>query len=183
MSKIGKQPIAVPEGVSIKIDQNKVIVAGPKGELNFKVRPEMKVVMEKGQILVSPKNKSRMAKALHGLTRTLISNMIVGVTQGFEKTLELQGVGYRVALEAKSLNLSLGFSHPVVFDPPAGISFSLEGNNLIKIMGIDKQLVGQTAAQIRDIKPPDAYKGKGIRYQGEVIKLKPGKAAKTGAAG
>lgn len=183
MSKIGKQPITILAGVTVTIDQNRVSVVGPLGQLNFKVRPEIKVTEENNQIIVTPKNKSCMARALHGLTRTLISNMITGVTKEFEKTLELQGVGYRVALEAKNLNLSLGFSHPVVFPPPAGIKFSVEGNNLIKIAGIDKQLVGQTAALIRNIKPPDAYKGKGIRYQGEVIKLKPGKAAKTGAAG
>ena len=183
MSKIGKQPITILEGVTVKIDQNTVAVSGPLGQLNLKVRPEIKVVEENGQILVTPKNKSRMARALHGLTRTLISNMIKGVTKNFEKTLELQGVGYRVALEDQNLNLSLGFSHPVIFQPPAGIKFSVEGNNLIKISGIDKQLVGQTTALIRVIKPPDAYKGKGIRYQGEVVKLKPGKAAKTGTAG
>lgn len=185
MSKIGKQPITIPEGITVKIDQNEVSVAGPLGKLSLKVRPEMKVVLaeKKGQVLVEPKNASRMARSLHGLTRTLINNMIEGVVKGFEKILEIQGVGYRAALEGQSLHLSLGFSHPVIFPPPSGIKFSLEGNNLIKINGIDKQLVGQTAAQIRDIKLPDAYKGKGIRYQGEIVKLKPGKAAKTGAAG
>jgi large subunit ribosomal protein L6 len=182
MSRIGKQPIKIPETVKIELKDNLVIVNGPKASLEQKIRPEIKVEKKEDQLLVSTKGTGKAAKSLHGVSRTLIANMIEGVTNGFEKTLELHGVGYRVAPEGQGLKISVGFSHPVVVEPIEGIKFSVEANNLIKVSGADKQLVGQTAAQIRDIRRPEPYKGKGIRYQGETIKLKPGKAAKAGAA-
>jgi large subunit ribosomal protein L6 len=163
LSKVGKKPIKIPEGVTIEIQPNQVVVKGPQGELKQNFRPEIGVKKEKDQVLVIAKGKGRLTRSLHGLTRTLIANMIQGVTQGFEKTLELHGVGYRVFLEGDKLKLTIGFSHPVMIEPIEGIKFSLEGNNIIKISGSNKQLVGQTAARIRDVKPPDAYKGKGIR--------------------
>ena len=181
MSKVGKQPIKIPEGVTVEIQPNLVVVSGPQGKLEQKIRPELEIKKSQDEILILAKGKSKLARSLHGLTRTLINNMIKGVTQGFSKILELHGVGYRVALEKESLKITVGFSHPVMVEPIEGIQFQVEGNNLIKILGIDKQLVGQVAAQIRAIRPPDAYKGKGIRYQGEEVKLKPGKAAKTEA--
>jgi len=182
LSKVGKQPIKIPEGVTVEIKPSQVIVSGPRGSLTQEIRSEIKVEKKENQILVQPNSQSKLVKSLHGLLRSLIANMIQGVTKGFEKTLELQGVGYRVNLEQENLTLALGFSHPVVVKPPEGIKFQVEGNNLIRVLGIDKQLVGQIAAGIRRIRPPDSYKGKGIRYEGEVIKLKPGKAAKTEAA-
>lgn len=183
MSKIGKLPIKIPAGTIIEIKADKVEVKGPKGSLNLKIRPEIDVQKDGDIVQVSQKIQSRISRSLWGLTRTLIDNMIIGVTQGYEKILEMHGVGYRAFLEGEDLKITAGFSHPVIVKSIAGIKFEVEGNNIIKISGIDKQLVGQTAAQIRGIRLPDAYKGKGIRYQGEIIKLKPGKSAKTGAAG
>jgi len=183
MSRIGKQPIEVPEGVTVKLENSRVIVSGPKGELGQEVRPEIEVEIKDGQVLIKRKSDTKIARSLHGVTRTLIANMITGVTEEFFKILELHGTGYRVSKEGESLKLLVGFSHPVKVDPPKGIRFEIEGNNVIKVLGVDKQLVGQTAASIRDIRKPDAYKAKGIRYQGEKIKTKPGKAAKIGAGG
>ena len=182
MSRVGKQPIKIPLEVKVNLKDNLIIVSGPKGSLEQKFRSEIKIEKVKDQLILKAENTSKTAKSLHGVTRTLIANMIEGVTKGFEKTLELHGVGYRVALEGKSLKISVGFSHPVIVDIVEGIKFTVEGNNIIKISGINKQLVGQVTAKIRDIKRPDPYKGKGIRYEGEIIKLKPGKAAKAGAA-
>lgn len=181
MSRIGKKPIEISQEVTIKITDGKVIVVGPKGQLEQEIRPEIKVEIKNNKVIVGRKLESKLAKSLHGLTRTLIANMIEGVTKGFSKTLELHGTGYRALLEEGNLKLTLGFSHPVVVKPPQGIQFQLEGNNVIKVLGIDKQLVGQVAAGIRSIKKPDSYKGKGIRYQNELIRKKPGKAAKVGA--
>ena len=183
MSRIGKKPIEIPQGVTVEIKDGGVVVGGPKGSLSLKIRPEVEVLIEEGQVLVKRKEEGRLARSLHGLTRTLIANAIEGVTQGFRKTLEVVGTGYRASLEGEELVLSVGFSHPVRIFPPRGIKFEIEENNKIKISGIDKALVGQVAAEIRRIRPPDPYKGKGIRYQGEEIKLKPGKAGKAGAAG
>lgn len=183
MSKVGKQPIKIPEGVTVDLKDNQVAVVGPKGKLEQKIRLEIEVKKSGEQILVLAKSKSKLSRSLHGLTRTLISNMIEGVTKGFEKTLELHGVGYRVFLEEGGLKISVGFSHPVIIKPVKGITYETEGDNVIKVLGIDKQLVGQIAAKIREVKKPEPYKGKGIRYQGEVVKKKPGKAAKTEAAG
>jgi len=183
LSKIGRQPITIPEGVTVEIKPNQVVVTGPKGSLTQEIRPELEIKKETSQILVVTKSKSKLARSLHGLTRTLIANMIEGVTKGFEKILKLHGVGYRVFSEGEDLKITVGFSHPVMVKSFPGVKYQVEGNNIIKILGTDKQLVGQIAAKIRNIRPPDSYKGKGIRYQGEIVKLKPGKAAKTGAAG
>lgn len=183
MSRVGRQPISIPEGVTIKIKDGQVIVAGPKGELVQEVRPEIKVQLKNNQILVSRKVEGRFSRSLHGLTRTLIANMIRGVTEGWSKTLKLMGTGYRVKLEGEKLLLSLGFSHPVEVEPVEGIKFEVKGNDTINVLGIDKALVGQTAAKIRKIRPPEPYKGKGIRYEDEEVRRKPGKAAKIGAAG
>ncbi len=185
MSRIGKQPVVIPEGVEIKIDANQIIVKGPKGVLNYTFRPEMKVSLEEDKVLVKPKTVNRLTKALFGTTRSLIANMVEGVTKGFSKTLKIVGTGYRANLEdsveGKKLVLSLGFSHPVEMEEPEGIEFELEGNDLLKVFGIDKALVGQTAARIRAVYPPEPYKGKGIRYQEEIPRRKAGKAGKAGA--
>jgi len=186
MSKVGKKPIPVPEEVEINIEKGDIIVKGPKGSLSFKARPEIKVDLQqkdgKKQLMLTRKNNSKLVKSLHGLTRTLIANMIDGVINGYNKTLKIVGTGYRVQQQGKTLVFSLGFSHPVKMDSPKGIEFSLKGNNQVTVSGIDKQLVGQTAADMRQLKKPDAYKGKGIRYIDEIVKTKPGKAAKTAAA-
>jgi len=183
MSKVGKQPIEIPERVTVDLKDNQVTVVGSKGKLEQEIRPEIEVKKSGEQILVLAKSKSKLSRSLHGLTRTLISNMIEGVVKGFEKTLELHGVGYRVFLEGESLKISVGFSHPVIIKPVKGITYEIEGDNVIKVLGIDKQLVGQIAAKIREVRKPEPYKGKGIRYQGEVVKKKPGKAAKAEAEG
>jgi large subunit ribosomal protein L6 len=182
MSKVGKKPIQILTGVTVEIQPNLVTVSGPRGRLVQRIRPEIGIEKAGEALIIKARTKSKLAKSLHGLVRTLISNMIKGVTQGFEKTLVLHGVGYRVSLEGEGLKIALGFSHPVMVEPIEGIKYEVEGNNVIKISGADKQLVGQVAAKIREIKKPEPYKGKGIRYQGEEIRLKPGKAAKTGAA-
>lgn len=176
MSRIGKMPIKIPQDVDVKVHDHSLTVSGSLGQLTQVFRPEAKLIYDKGQITVERTSDSKMAKSLHGLTRTLIANMIIGVTQGFEKELELQGVGYRAKVEGDSLVLSLGYSHPVTVTPPPGIEFSVSQDK-IKIWGIDKSLVGQVASDIRRLKPPDPYKGKGIRYLGEEIRLKPGKKA------
>lgn len=183
MSRLGQQPIPIPEGVTVKLEGDKVVVKGAKGELKQIIRPEIKVKLEAGRVLVSRQNDSKMARSLHGLSRSLIANMIQGVTEGWQKTLKLVGTGYRAKLERDQLVLSLGFSHPVEIKPIEGIKFELPDNETIIISGIDKALVGQVAARIRKIKPPEPYKGKGIRYEGEAVRRKPGKAAKIGAAG
>jgi large subunit ribosomal protein L6 len=180
MSKIGKQPIKIPEGVDVKISGQAVKVKGPKGELSLKLEREIEPQIEDGKVVVKPVSKSRKARQLWGLSRTLISNMILGVTEGFKKELELVGLGYRVEKKGEGISLALGFSHPVEFDPPEGIDLEVPERTKILVSGIDKQLVGQVAAQIRSFRPPEPYKGKGIRYAGEVVKKKPGKAAKVG---
>ena len=182
MSKIGKQPVKIIEGVTVQLDKNKLTVKGPKGFLEQIIRPEIDVKIEEGEVVLTARDQSNFTKALHGLFRSLIKNMVKGVTEGFEKVLELHGTGYRAILEGTSLKFTLGFSHPVIVSAPQGIEFKVEGSNLIKIKGIDNQLVGQTAAKIRHIKPPEPYKGKGIRYRHEIIKKKAGKTAKVGSA-
>jgi len=183
MSRIGKQPIPIPEGVTVEQDGAQLVVSGPKGTLKQTVRPEVKVSLETGEVLISRKRDDKFSRSLHGLTRALIANLITGVTEGFSKTLKIVGTGYRVKIEGENLILSLGFSHPVVIDPVEGIKFEVKGDETITISGIDKALVGQIAAKIRAIRPPEPYKGKGIRYEGETVKKKPGKAGKVGAAG
>jgi large subunit ribosomal protein L6 len=186
MSRIGKKPIVIPQGVEITVEDSKVHVKGPKGELWRAVRPEVNVSVEGGKILVSlhptvTLKKDKKAPALWGLTRALIQNMVKGVTEGFEKKLELVGIGYRASLEGEDLVLNVGFTHPVKVKKPEGIKFSVE-KNIVSVTGIDKELVGQIAAKIRKIRPPEPYKGKGIRYVGEVVRKKLGKKAATTAA-
>ena len=180
MSRIGRQPITVPSGVQVTIaDDNSVTVKGPKGELARQFPPTMQLSREDATITVSRPNDEGKQRALHGLSRTLLNNMVTGVTTGFTKTLEVQGVGYRAQLQGSNLQLALGFSHPVIVSPPAGITFAVEGPRVL-IQGIDKERVGQVAANIRKLRPPEPYKGKGIRYSGERVRRKAGKAGKVG---
>jgi large subunit ribosomal protein L6 len=183
MSRIGKQPVSIPEGIKAEIKDGRLLVSGPKGELDFRPRPEIELKIEDNQIIVSRGADDRFARAYHGLSRALIANMIRGVTEGFSKTLKITGTGYRVASQGEKIALSLGFSHPVIFEPPAGIKLEIEGNDTIKVSGPNKDLVGQVAAKIRDLRPPEPYKGKGIRYEDEVVRKKMGKAGKAGVAG
>lgn len=178
MSRIGKLPVAVPGGVNVNLTDGEVHVKGPKGELRQHVLPHVTLKVEDGKVLVDRKGDAKEQRSAHGLTRTLVSNMIEGVSKGFRKSLEIQGVGYRVAKAGENLNFTLGYSHPVSYKAPKGISFTVEGTTKIHVDGIDKQLVGQVAAEIRELRPPEPYKGKGIRYEGEFIRKKLGKAAK-----
>lgn len=181
MSRIGKLPIEIKEGVNVSLETDKLKISGPKGELELKIVPDIKVNVKENLIIVLPKNSSRTARQQHGLVRSLIANMVEGVTKGFEKRLEFKGVGYRANVEGGKLVMSLGFSHPVQYMPREGITLSVE-KNMIIVSGIDKQLVGQTAAEIRSLKKPEPYKGKGISYEGERIRRKAGKTAvKSGA--
>lgn len=179
MSRIGKKPIGIPEGVDVFLEGRTIRVKGPKGELFWNYPEKIKVSANSGNIVVERTGDSKAEKALHGLTRSIISNMITGVSQGYQKVLEIVGVGYKAQLADNKLILSLGYSHPVEFRIPEGIKASVDAKQTqITLFGVDKQQVGQVAADIRALKPPDAYKGKGIRYLGEVLKLKPGKASK-----
>ena len=178
MSRIGKQPIAIPSGVTVAIGATEVTVKGSRGELRQSVHPDIVVREADEQILVERPSDQRQHRALHGLTRSLIANMVTGVSDGFNRTLEL--VGYRVQQQGAGLNMQLGFSHQVLVQPMDGITLEVEGNTLIHVRGIDKQVVGEQAARIRRLRPPDAYKGKGVRYQGEKLRLKPGKSAARG---
>ncbi|MBT2498669.1 MULTISPECIES: 50S ribosomal protein L6 [Agromyces] len=178
MSRIGRLPIDIPAGVDVTVDGLAVTVKGPKGELALTVANPIEVKIEDNQVLVTRPDDERNSRSLHGLTRTLIANQIIGVTQGYTKGLEIVGTGYRVAQKGSSVEFALGFSHPVVVEPPAGITLTVEGNNKITVAGIDKQAVGETAANIRKIKKPEPYKGKGIRYAGEVVRRKAGKSGK-----
>jgi large subunit ribosomal protein L6 len=179
MSRIGRKPIPVPAGVDVQIDGLKVTVKGPKGELSHTLaEPITAEKAENGQLNVVRPNDERRAKELHGLSRTLIANMVIGVTEGYRKSLEIAGTGYRVQAKGTDLEFALGFSHPVNVPAPAGITFTVERPTLFHIAGIDKQQVGEVAANIRKIRPPEPYKGKGVRYQGEVIRRKAGKAGK-----
>jgi len=178
MSRIGRLPIELPSGVTATINGQLVTIAGPKGTLSLTVAEPIEVTQDNGVLAVTRPNDERRSRALHGLSRTLISNMVIGVTTGFEKSLELVGTGYRVAAKGTDLEFQLGFSHPVLVPAPAGISFQVESPVKLKIQGIDKQQVGEVAANIRKIRPPEPYKGKGVRYEGEVIRRKAGKAGK-----
>ena len=178
MSRIGRLPITVPAGVEVKIDGDNVSVKGAKGELSHVVASPITVVLDEATIKVSRPNDERDSRSLHGLTRTLIENMIIGVTAGYEKKLEIHGTGYRVVAKGQSLEFALGFSHPVIVEPPVGITFTVEGNTKITVSGIDKQAVGEVSANIRKLRKPDPYKGKGVRYAGEILRRKVGKAGK-----
>lgn len=178
MSRIGKAPVIIPDKVDVKIEGNLVNVSGPLGSLKCELRPEISIIQEDKKLIIKTNNDDRKTRALYGLSRTLVNNMVVGVSQGFSKTLEIQGVGYRAAKEGNALNLSLGYSHPVKIDPPAGIDIQVEGNTKVIVKGADKQLVGDIAALIRGKRPPEVYKGKGIRYSGEYVRKKAGKTGK-----
>jgi len=178
MSRIGRLPIDIPAGVTVAVDGSAVSVKGPKGELVLNVASPIRVAVEENQVLVTRPDDERESRSLHGLTRTLISNNIVGVTQGYTKGLEVVGTGYRVAVKGSGVEFALGFSHPVYIEPPVGISFAVEGNNKLTVSGIDKQTVGEVAANIRKIRKPEPYKGKGVRYAGEIVRRKAGKAGK-----
>ena len=180
MSRIGRLPIAVPAGVDVTIDGRNVTVKGPKGTLSRSLHPDIAVTQEDGSIVVTRPTEQKTHKQLHGLTRTLVNNMVVGVTDGYRKGLEITGVGYRAALNGKKLQLNLGYSHPIEIDPPDGISFEVENPTRLAVVGIDKELVGQIAAQVRATRKPEPYKGKGVRYAGEYIRRKAGKAGKIG---
>jgi large subunit ribosomal protein L6 len=179
MSRIGRMPITVPSGVKVNIDGHKVTVSGPKGELSRSLPEEMTIKMEGDTLEVTRPSDSKKHRAFHGLTRSLLANMVEGVSKGFEKTLEIVGVGYRAEKTGPNLTLRIGYSHPVEVTPLPGTTLDVEGNNRIKVTGANKEMVGEMAANIRAIRPPDAYKGKGIRYAGEVVHLKPGKAGKV----
>ena len=179
MSRIGRKPITVPAGVDITINGQTVRVKGPKGELSHTLAEPIRAEQaDDGNLAVVRPNDERRAKELHGLSRTLVANMIVGVTEGYKKTLEIAGTGYRVVAKGNDLEFALGFSHPVLVSPPDGIRFSVERPTVFSVEGIDKQQVGEVAANIRKIRPPEPYKGKGVKYQGEVIRRKAGKAGK-----
>jgi large subunit ribosomal protein L6 len=179
MSRIGKKPVTIPEGVNIKVDGNLITVKGPKGELAWSFVPSMKVSVKDGNLFVERPADTKQLMALHGLTRNVISNMVAGVSNGYQKILEIQGVGYKAQVQGKKIILSLGYSHPVEFVLPEGISAAVDSKQTqITLNGIDKQLIGQVAANIKSLKLPDPYKGKGVRYSGEMIKLKAGKAGK-----
>lgn len=179
MSRVGRMPITVPPGVTVKIEDTGVTVKGPKGELHQRFNPGMTITLESNILKVSRPSDSKQNRAMHGLTRALLANMVAGVTSGFEKGLEIVGVGYRVEKAGDQLVLRLGFSHPVKVSPLPGVALAIEGANRIRVTGVSKEIVGEMAAEIRAIRPPDAYKGKGIRYAGEVVHLKAGKAAKA----
>lgn len=178
MSRIGKRPIPIPPKVTVTLDGLTIVVKGPKGELTRTLPPGVVLSQEGDTIVVKRRDESRLARERHGLCRTLIANMVDGVSQGFQKRLEIQGVGYRAQVQGRSLNLSLGYSHPVQFDPPEGIQFAVEGNTNVTVSGIDKEIVGDIAARIRAARPPEPYKGKGVRYAGEQVRRKAGKAGK-----
>jgi large subunit ribosomal protein L6 len=179
MSRIGRLPITVPPGVTVNINENRVTVKGPKGEISQTFMPGMEIIQEDGKLVVKRPSDKKEDKALHGLTRSLLNNMVTGVNTGWEKTLEIVGVGFRAEKTGDRLLLRLGFSHTVEISPLPGVTLNTEGTNRIKVTGVNKETVGEMAAEIRGIRPPDAYKGKGIRYAGEIVRLKPGKAGKA----
>jgi large subunit ribosomal protein L6 len=178
MSRIGRKPVTVPAGVTLNLTGHEVAVKGPKGELRRRLHPDMQLALADGAFTVSRPSEEKRHKALHGLTRTLVQNMVDGVSKGFVKTLEIQGVGYKAEAKPYGVNLVVGFSHPVKYEAPKGIKISVENNTTVKIEGADKEIVGQVAAELRAVRPPEPYKGKGIRYQGEQVRRK---AGKTGA--
>jgi large subunit ribosomal protein L6 len=178
MSRIGRKPVTVPKGVTLQLDGNNVAVKGPRGELRRSLHPDMQIALDKDQFTVARPSEEKRHKALHGLTRTLVQNMVEGVSKGFIKTLEIQGVGYKAEAKPYGVNLVVGYSHPVKYEAPKGIKITVDNNVVVKIEGADKELVGQVAAELRSVRPPEPYKGKGIRYQGEHVRRK---AGKTGA--
>jgi large subunit ribosomal protein L6 len=180
MSRIGRLPIAVPSGVDVTIDGRTVTVKGPKGSLSRSLHPDITVSREDANLVVTRPTEQKAHKQLHGLTRTLVNNMVVGVTDGYRKGLEITGVGYRAALSGRKLQLNLGYSHQIEIDPPEGITFEVENPTRLAVVGIDKELVGQIAAKVRSTRKPEPYKGKGVRYAGEYIRRKAGKAGKIG---
>ncbi len=180
MSRIGRLPITVPSGVDVTIDGRTVTVKGPKGTLSRSLHPDITVSREDGTLVVTRPTEQKTHKQLHGLTRTLVNNMVVGVTDGYRKGLEITGVGYRAALNGRKLQLNLGYSHQIEIDPPEGITFEVENPTRLAVVGIDKELVGQIAAKVRSTRKPEPYKGKGVRYAGEYIRRKAGKAGKIG---
>ena len=182
MSRVGKNPILVPSDVKVDVEGSHVKVKGPKGTLERDITPVLSVVTEDGRLIVERPDDEKRSRELHGLTRSLINNMVVGVTDGFRRNLEIQGVGYRAQLVGKKLQLNLGYSHPIEIDPPDGIAFEVENNTRVSVTGIDKELVGRIAADVRSRRKPEPYKGKGVRYEGEVVRRKAGKAGKIGAA-
>jgi large subunit ribosomal protein L6 len=179
MSRVGKSPITLPKGVEVRLEGTRVIVKGPKGELSQDVSADITVEQKDGQIVLSRPTDQPRHRAMHGLTRALIANMVAGVSEGFSKTLEMQGVGYRAQMQGKDLVLAIGFSHPVTVPPPQNIEFEVDGTSKIIVKGINKEQVGQVAADVRKIRPPEPYKGKGIRYAGEYVRRKAGKAGKA----
>jgi large subunit ribosomal protein L6 len=180
MSRIGQLPIAIPSGVNVSLNDNVISIKGPKGELHQSILSQIvDVGVEDGKIVVKRKGEAKMHRSVHGLTRTLIANMLEGVSKGYRRSLEIHGVGFRAAKSGEKLNLTIGYSHPVVFEAPKGIVLTLEGQTKIHVDGIDKQVVGQAAAEIRSLRPPEPYKGKGIRYAGEIVRKKLGKAGKA----
>ena len=180
MSRIGRRPIAIPANVDVQVvDGNGVRVKGPRGELTATFSPDMRIAREDGNLVVERPDNEGEHRSLHGLTRTLINNMVVGVTEGYRKDLEIQGVGYRAAMDGKVLVLTVGYSHPVRMNPPEGITYAVDGPTRISVQGIDKQLVGEEAARIRRVRPPEPYKGKGIRYANERVRRKAGKTGKA----
>jgi large subunit ribosomal protein L6 len=179
MSRIGKRPVPLPKGVTAQVDGKRVTVKGPKGEIARTFHADMAITVEDGSVVVKRPSDESFHKALHGLSRTLVANMVEGVTKGYQKALEIQGVGYKAEPKGQEIQLLVGFSHPVRYKPPQGIKIAIENNTLVKIEGVDKELVGQVAAEIRAVRPPEPYKGKGIRYQGEQVRRKAGKTAQA----
>jgi large subunit ribosomal protein L6 len=181
MSRIGKRPVPLPTGVTAQLDGNRFTVKGPKGEISRAIHAEIAVAIEDGTVVVRRPSDENRHKALHGLTRTLIANMVDGVTKGFTKSLEIQGVGYKAEVKPFGVQLVVGFSHPVPYHAPKGIKISVDNNVMVKVEGVDKELVGQVAAELRNVRPPEPYKGKGIRYAGEQVRRKAGKTAQAAA--
>lgn len=180
MSRIGKRPITIPAKVEVTIDGSKVVVKGPKGELARTLSSNV-IVSQEGQILnVTRRDETRVSRQMHGLSRTLVANMVEGVSQGFQRRLEIQGVGYRAQVQGRNLVLNIGYSHQVQIEPPEGVQFAVENNTNVIVSGYDKEIVGNTAAKIRAVRPPEPYKGKGIRYAGEAVRRKAGKTGKSG---
>jgi large subunit ribosomal protein L6 len=180
MSRIGSLPIAIPQGTEVKIDGSEVVVRGSKGELRRRFHPDISIALKDGGLIVTRPGDSKIHRSLHGLTRSLLANMVTGVSEGFEKVLEINGVGYRAQETGDKLLLQVGYTNPVEFSPPPGISITVEGTNRVRVTGIDKEAVGEAAARIRAIRPADPYKGKGIKYFEEKLHLKPGKSGKIG---
>jgi large subunit ribosomal protein L6 len=180
MSRIGLLPIAIPQGTDVRIEGSQVVVKGKRGELSRRFHPAVSIALQEGRLIVTRPSNSKTHRSLHGLTRSLLANMVTGVSEGFEKVLEINGVGYRAQKSGDKVLLQVGYANTVEFLPPSGISISIEGTNRIRVAGIDKEVVGETAAKIRAIRPADSYKGKGIKYSDEELRLKPGKSGKIG---